>query len=514
MNIYSRKQLWKIALFILAGCIFSGSLLYTNSIVRKVASEERQKAKLWVDAIQEKAKLVKNTNELFDQIKEEERRRSELWAKGIKELKSIKSPNQDISFLFEVVRNNETIPVILTDEQGNLINARNVDSSIVNHPDKVKQEIEEMAKVHPPIVIRISENNKNYLYYKDSRIFSELKEVIRDLVKTFITEVVVNSASVPVIYTDSAREHVIAHNVEGVKAQDSLLLSPYTDKKLWKAYNEMVDENQPVKVELADGQVNYIFYKESYLLKQLRYYPYIQFAAIGVFLIVAYVMFSTARKAEQNKIWVGMSKETAHQLGTPISSMMAWMELLKVKFPDEPTISEMERDIGRLLTITDRFSKVGSAPSLEPQDLKEVLDNAVGYLRKRLSKKVTMTVHADEGHPVIANINIPLFEWVIENITKNAVDAVDGNGAIDFYISSAKGGKVVIDIKDTGKGIPKSKQKSIFKPGVTSKKRGWGLGLTLVLRIVEEYHNGKIYVKESSPQRGTTFRIVLEEGGH
>lgn len=507
MNIYSRKQTWKIILFVIAALIFGLSLVYTNLLVQRIEQEERDKARLWAEAIQEKADLVKYTQELFDKLKVEERKKGRLWASGIKQLMNVNN-DQDLTFIFEVVKDNESIPVILTDETGRMINSRNVDTSIINYESRVQEEILAMGELYPPIEISISNRTKNYLYYRDSRLFTELRQVMDDIIKSFISEVVINSASVPVIYVDSTQQYIIEHNIRDFGKTNSLPGNIVKSESLIETLNQMKSQNEPIRVELSDGQVNYIFYQESFLLKQLRYYPFVQFSVIGIFLIAAYVLFSISRRAEQNQVWVGMSKETAHQLGTPISSMMAWMELLKAKYGEnDPTIDEILNDVGRLETIADRFSKVGSAPKLESYDLEHVVKEAVSYLQKRVSKRVDFVIQPPE-EKITALLNVPLFEWVVENVTKNAVDAMEGYGRITISISK-KGDKAILDITDTGKGLPKSKFKRIFQPGYTTKKRGWGLGLTLVKRIVENYHNGKIFVKQSDPQNGTTFRIIL-----
>jgi signal transduction histidine kinase len=272
---------------------------------------------------------------------------------------------------------------------------------------------------------------------------------------------------------------------------------------------KMAASNEPIEVDLGDKSKHYIFYSESFLLTQLRYYPYVQFGVIGLFLLIAYALFSTARKAEQNQVWVGMAKETAHQLGTPLSSLIAWIEVLKMKGADEASLAELRNDVKRLETITERFSKIGSQPVLEKHDMIPVLEKSIEYLRTRTSKSVNYIL-IPPSQAIPAAVNIPLFEWVIENICKNAVDAMDGTGTITIQLSDQVQ-YVYIDITDTGKGIPKSKYKTIFEPGYTTRRRGWGLGLSLVKRIVENYHNGKVFVKSSEPGKATTFRIVLNK---
>ena len=265
-------------------------------------------------------------------------------------------------------------------------------------------------------------------------------------------------------------------------------------------------KNRPIELMLDDER-QYIYYDNSILLKYLEEFPYVQFALVAAFLLICFWAFTSDKKSEQNLVWVGLSKETAHQLGTPISSLLAWEEILKTQGINENILSEINKDISRLRTISERFSKIGSAPIIKEENIVEVVENSIAYLRKRTSNKVNYTV-AHTSEVIAAAINIPLFEWVIENLCKNAVDAMGGIGEISFNIQSS-GGNVLIDIKDTGKGIAKKHFKDVFKPGFTTKQRGWGLGLSLAKRIVEEYHHGRIYVKASEPGQGTTFRIEL-----
>ena len=503
MNLYSQKQQWKLLLFAAAIVIIALSLWYTNNLVNKIAQDEREKVKLWANAIQKKANLVKYTNDLFDKIKKEERKKVELWAKATKYLANPTLQGDDFSFMFDVIRNNETVPVILTDASGKIIAARNLDSLKEKDPAYLQEEMTLMKEQQPPIVINIYHNNKNYLYYKDSKLFSELKIVLDDLIRSFISEVAINSASVPVLYTDSTRKNILAFgNVDSSKINNPAYIEA--------TILSMETQNPPIEIELGEGGKNYIFYQDSFLLTQLKYYPFVQFGVIGLFLLIAYTLFSTSRKAEQNQVWVGMAKETAHQLGTPLSSLLAWIEYLKTKGVDDVTIKEITQDVGRLEKITERFSKIGSLPVLQKEDLITVLNISIQYIKTRTSKNVAFTINSNEKHLSPVALNVSLFEWVIENICKNAVDAMDGNGAISIDISDQTQ-FVYIDITDTGKGLPKSKFKTIFEPGYTTKQRGWGLGLSLVKRIIENYHSGKIFVKQSEVGKGTTFRIVLNK---
>ncbi|HQK98341.1 MAG TPA: HAMP domain-containing sensor histidine kinase, partial [Bacteroidia bacterium] len=346
MNIYTRKQRWKLTLLIAALLIGIGSLWYTNQLVQKLATEEKKKV--------------------------------ELWAEATRQISDINTEPGDISFALSVLTNNTTVPVILTDEKKQIISTRNLDSLLSDDSKYLNEELAEMGQQHEPIEIAFAGNQKNFIYYKDSLI-----------------------------------------------------------------------------------------------LTQLRYYPYFQLMVIGLFLIVSYLAFSSSRKAEQNQVWVGMAKETAHQLGTPLSSLMAWLEIIKLKSPGEEYVIELEKDINRLNTITERFSKIGSAPALKKENLTEVLENSISYIKSRSSSRVNFSLENAQSYNVEAPLNVALFEWVLENIFKNAIDAMSGEGSIQIKITDQQQ-FAYIDISDTGKGIQKSKYKTVFKPGYTSKNRGWG----------------------------------------
>lgn len=276
----------------------------------------------------------------------------------------------------------------------------------------------------------------------------------------------------------------------------------------------MKEQHQPIRIKVPESIGGYwlVYYKDSMLLTQLRIFPYVQLTIIAIFLAVAYTAFSSARKSEQNQVWVGLAKETAHQLGTPISSLLAWIELLKDKFDaeDDPLIAEMANDVQRLEIVADRFSKIGSRPVLEPHSVYEVVKDFVDYFKVRVTDKISFEL---TGNPhLTAGLNVPLFAWVIENLLKNAVNAIEGKGSIKVDIKSSKTKNLIyIDVTDTGKGIARSNFKTVFRPGYTTRKRGWGLGLSLTKRMVENYHNGQIFVKDSELGKGTTFRIVLKK---
>ena len=498
MNIYSKKQQWKWILFVGAILIVFTSLWYTRNLVNRIAADEQKKVKLWADAVQKKAKLVKFTNDLFQKLKIEERKKAELYALATKQLNNDLS---DISFVLKVLQDNTTVPVILTDDKDNVTASRNFDTVISNNKTALQKELVAMKTLYAPVEIEVYHGQKNYLYYKDSRLFNDIKVVFDSLIQSFISEVAINSAAVPVVYTDSSKTKIITYgNIDTSKIN--------TPEKAIAFIKLMELQNTPILVDLGEGSKNYIFYEQSPLLIQLTYYPYVQFGVIGVFLLIAYILFSTSRKAEQDQVWVGMSKETAHQLGTPLSSLMAWVDYLRTNGTDDSIVNEMNRDVLRLNMITERFSKIGSQPTLTEEDISLVVKNAIDYLKTRTSKNVNY--HLILPTKIInAQLSVPLFEWVIENICKNAVDAMDGKGELTITVTDIPEG-VSIDLKDTGKGIPKSKFKSVFKPGFTTKKRGWGLGLSLCKRIIENYHHGKIFVLHSEENKGTTFRILLK----
>lgn len=489
-------------MIIVAMIIVSGSLWYTNVLVKKIATDERTKVRLWAEAIKKKAGLVKYTNELFGKLSSDERKKVELWAEATRQLANANNLT-DYTFVLKVVADNTTVPVILADEKGQIISHRNLDPEKSKEKKFLEEQMREMALNHEPIEITVYGTKKNYLYYQDSKLFSELKSNLEDIIKSFISEIVINSASVPVIFTDFDKSTVIATgNIDPKISQNSY--------KLKVEISEMEQQNPPIEVDIGGGEKNYIFYKDSFILTQLRYYPYVQFGIIGLFIFIAYWLFSIARKTEQNQVWVGMAKETAHQLGTPLSSLIAWMELLKNKVNDEQITKEINKDISRLETITERFSKIGSAPKLENENVVDVIEKSVDYIKSRSPERVAFHIFPKNNNEIIAKLNVSLFEWVIENLCKNAIDAMNGDGKITIEISDQMQ-YVYIDVTDTGKGIPKSKYKTVFEPGYTTKQRGWGLGLSLSKRIIENYHSGKIFVKRSEADKGTTFRIVLNK---
>jgi signal transduction histidine kinase len=369
------------------------------------------------------------------------------------------------------------------------------------------------------LVQRLSEREQQQidLYAKTLRYLINTEDT-KNL--QFLQEQIIEANNtIPVILTDGenindARNLGLGANLseaDSVRRMNAVLL-------------EMQKRHPPIVIELAGGTRNYVFYQDSRLLRQLRTYPLVQLGVIGSLAVMAYISFSYSRRAEQNRVWVGLAKETAHQLGTPLSSLVGWQSYLREseRFHDEPIVEELGKDIKRLEIITERFSNIGSVPVLKAENLYHTTRNAIAYLEARVSRKVKFSIETELPLDTPACINVPLFDWVVENICKNAVDAMDGRGSITLRLCRVRPRRrwwkrrvsppqVAIDITDTGKGIPKNKLENIFLPGYTTKKRGWGLGLALARRIIENYHQGRLYVKSSEVGKGTTFRLVLNQ---
>ena len=329
-----------------------------------------------------------------------------------------------------------------------------------------------------------------------------LNTATEDTDLNLVLKVLEQNNTIPVVVTDAGGNAQIYRNVQ-INSQDSLIIAAQKAKHFARMH-------QPIKVQIGSKANDYLLvcYDDSLLLTRLAYYPYVQLGIVLIFVVIAIFALLTSKKAEQNKVWVGLSKETAHQLGTPISSLMAWTEILREQYPNDELIPEMDRDVKRLQLIADRFSKIGSAPERKEVDLTALLERVVEYMGRRTSNKVLITTKSDDNSTTVF-ANAQLLEWVFENLCKNAVDAMGGEGSIRIE-SHTSANNVIIDVTDTGKGIEHKNIKNVFRPGFTTKKRGWGLGLSLAKRIVEEYHDGKIFVYNSEVGKGTTFRLIIE----
>ena len=350
--------------------------------------------------------------------------------------------------------------------------------------------------------LSIEERNKMEVWAEAMRALNQADEQT-DL--NLVLKVINENNTIPVIVLDRHGEATTFRNIDprGTDYADSLKKASAMGQNMLKAGNA-------IKIYLDEegrGDFINVCYDDSVMIKRLSMWPYVQLGIVMVFVVIAIFALLTSKRAEQNKVWVGLSKETAHQLGTPISSLMAWTEILKESYPDDELLPEMDKDVKRLQLIADRFSKIGSLPELVPSSLTEVMAHVVDYMNRRTSAKVEMLTDFPDEDPIV-DINPQLFEWVIENLCKNAVDAMEGEGKITLRVRG-ENGRTAIEVEDTGKGIRKKDIHNVFTPGFTTKKRGWGLGLSLAKRIVEEYHKGKIFVKSSEIGKGTTFRIEL-----
>ena len=392
-NIYDNKRFGKILFFFISFSAIVIFLIVSDNLVKDLSIQERDRMQIWADATQRL---------------------------------TIADENVDFDFLLSIIQQNNSIPVLVADDQDNILMQRNFRLPEDGDKDKIT-------------FIELSKKNKHFLNSK----MQDLK----------------NSQNV-------------------------------------------------IEITIDESTKQYIYYEDSILLKRLSYYPYIQLLVMIIIAIILYFAVVYTKRAEQNKVWVGLSKETAHQLGTPISSLMAWSQLLESYGIDKEVANEIDKDVNRLSVIADRFSKIGSKPELQLEYIGNTVNKSLEYMKSRVSGKVNieMNLNTDEDYGVM--LSVPLFEWVMENLTKNAVDAMDGAGKISICTGKERD-KIFIDITDTGKGISRKNFKNVITPGFTTKKRGWGLGLTLVKRIIEEYHNGKIFVKDSEIGVGTTFRIEL-----
>ena len=491
-----------MALALVAMLIVGASLWYTNNLVKSIARQESNQVKLWAEAMEQHAMMMKYTEVFFGEVSEQEQLRVELLAKAYREVLDF-SNNNNTGVYFDIIRNNISIPLVVTDSHNHIMFSSNL-------PEKQKdktvfdEEMKQAYAIFEPIKINTGFTEVQWLYYNESLIYTELKSVLEELFDGFMNDITANAVGAPVIIMNEDLTRVIRFgNLDSIKMQDSV----YVRNQL----EAMRDANAPIEVDLMETGKSYVFYRASDLITQMRFFPIIQIIVVALFLFLAYVLFSSARRSEQNQVWAGMAKETAHQLGTPLSSLMGWVELLKMQ--EEPFVgtNEMEKDIERLQIITDRFSKIGSVPVLEPTDIVGLIHDTMDYLQKRFSKKFEFEINVPK-HELVVPLVPSLFRWVLENLTKNAIDAMGDHGKITLTLLE-EGGEIIIDVSDTGKGIPKSKQKQVFNPGYTSKKRGWGLGLSLARRIICEYHKGKIFVKNSVVNQGTTFRIVLRQNG-
>lgn len=530
MNLYHKKQRWKIALLGAAILLVVASIWFSYTIVSKVQQREVDRIKQWADSVQKKSRLVNLTNQTFEQLgealsnlQERDLKMVRLWALSIEEANR---PLDDYSYVVRILQEVSTVPMIVTDMNEKVVSGYNLPQldSLVKYKseelfpdetqkfsrdsfarktkkDSLQNYVAFWKTIHDPIIMDLYGLEKQKLFYFDSvfvktAMLSQLKHSRDSLVDAFSNELVTNEYLVPVLFIDSDSRRILATNMPDFVAQELPVQT-----------NQLNEIHDSIIVDLGSESNGIIYFKHSPELIQMKYFPFVQFGMIGLFILIAYLVFSTFRKAEQDQVWVGMAKETAHQLGTPISSLMAWNEILSSQGVDQSVTKEIEKDILRLNTITNRFSKIGSEAILEEYNVSEAVKKATDYLRSRISSKVDFQF-IEESNDATAMLNPALLEWAIENIVKNAVDATEGAGKVEVKVHPFEQ-EIFIDISDNGKGIVANKIKTVFQPGFTTKKRGWGLGLSLVKRIIEDFHKGKVFVLKSEPGVGTTFRIIL-----
>jgi len=516
MGLYSNKQRWKILLFIGALILFVVSLYVSNLLVSDLSNRERERAKEWAEAIKKKLELIKLTNNTFTKLRDREKQEVNTWVDATKSLfLSPLDADASIQLAYSIINQNKDIPVIVLDDKNKVSNWKNtpIDTADINrlYPTKstlektkiLEDTLQKMALVWKEqgrfFNAEVFEGFVMTCAFNDSKELIKLEHERDSIIQSFNKELIENQDQIPVLVIESKTGKVIG---------DNLKLSKMDSENRMAFIDAFKQKNAPINLDFKDGTRNLIYYDESAELKKIQWYPYIQFFIIGIFVFTAYLVFSTFRKAEQNQVWAGMAKETAHQLGTPLSSLMAWVQYLESQNIDPMVTTEMQKDVDRLETITDRFSKIGSGAKMENKDLVVTIGNILDYLRSRISDKVTIDYKILNEEPIFLNHNSSLIEWVIENICKNGVDAMEGKGKLEVRVERIQKW-IHIDISDTGKGMTKAQFNKIFKPGFSTKTRGWGLGLTLAQRIIKNYHQGKIIVLQSELGNGTTFRISL-----
>lgn len=501
-KIFKKSNFFEISIVVASSILAIATVVYSNIIANQLAKREENQVKQWAKATQDKAKLIKLSNEIFENLSKEEHMKVQLYAKASNIILK-ENDNEKLSFLLDILKFNENIPAIATDSNLNIIEYRNIADTNIQVGKKLDKKTQKDFFQYKPVEVQFLDKHQ-FIYYKDSRIFHQLKYYLNASGNSFYNEIGSNAAFLPVVIIDENNQLLKSGNIETSILNDTTQLREYIES--------LKAEKEPIKIDLGDGKIRYLLFENSLIINQLKWFPFVLYGVLAFFLIVTYIAIKNSRKTEKNQIWIGMSKETAHQLGTPISSLGAWLEVLKegdtLNSYHQNIIDEMEKDINRLSLVADRFSKIGSKPKLEPENLYEILDNSVQYFRYRASKKVNINYFIEDKSIQIL-INKQLFEWVIENLIRNALDAITNEGEIFIHCQKDKENKVIIECRDTGKGIEKGLFESIFEPGFTTKKRGWGLGLSLCKRIIEEYFKGSIYVKWSKRGEGTIFRIIL-----
>jgi len=481
------KNRMKLILLTVTIVLALAALWQVQKIANEVRREEQEKVRLWAGAVSQRSHMVEVTQQFFEQATLDEHRKMQMYTDI---LQSFNDPDLSTDLRFSLayvhyIVDSARTPIIITTARDSIISAPQELAG-----QKLEGALLAEYSVNPPFNYSLW-GMPMTLYYKESQYYTQLRELLDNYMRSFLAEITQNSVKVPVLVVDSTRTQVLAHG--NLKSED---LSSF--------------HNDPIKLTLPGGRHAWVYYEDTLLLRSLRWLPLFYFFIAVVLVTVSYFLFRTAHSAEQNRIWVGLAKETAHQLGTPLSSLNGWLEYLRGKELTPQYAGEVEKDLHRLDTITQRFSKIGSIPELHESDVRETTLAAVSYLQGRAPRRIQFSVSFPEGEPFLAPLNTTLFQWVIENLCKNAIDAMDGEGTIAI-VASQDARKIYLDISDTGHGMSPSVQKHLFDSGFTTKTRGWGLGLPLARRIINQYHRGRLYLKYSVPGQGSSFRIVLKK---
>lgn len=506
-SIKLRSSSLNFLLISISTVILAFTLIFSQIMVNRMERDERDRVRNWAITTLRQADMAVRARSIFAMMETEERQYAMIWSYAYEQIFTTDMSSQDnFEYLRRIMTSNQR-PFILVDPDGAILESHDPEVDPRKTPffeGKVKDEYSQ----YPPLMVD-AQGTIYQLYFKPSEVFLSLRSVFRDLDSSFVQETLTSTASVPVLITDESQETVLAYSDVDPEVF-------YSKESVHDLMHEMMEENSPIALSMPglDERELYVFYSSSALVKNMRFFPLAILLALLIVILGILSLLDFAKKMEQNQVWWGMSKETAHQLGTPLSSLLAWVDYYKLKEgePMDPhDLAEIEKDVKRIELVTNRFSKIGSVPELNWENIVPVVYKAMFYLKARSSSRVAYSVNVPEDAVIMAQFNEPLIEWVIENLCKNALNAIEDNvGAISITIEESEE-HVIIDVHDTGKGMPKSMFTKIFDPGFTTKKRGWGVGLTLCKRIVEKYHKGRIFVKSSTLKVGTTFRVILNK---
>lgn len=477
--------------------------VYSNFLAKRLEDQEKSQMVLWANAIAEKSAVLEEITKVSQKLREEERKKVEITSKTMRFILHDNN-SERLALYIDILKLNTQIPFVITDTNLVIIEQRNASDEEIKPGYLLSRTKHNAYFKNPPIQINLPRTT-NLIYYRDSKLYRELTELMLHSTNQFLREIKNNISSMPIILLDSKGQLIEKGNIPR-----EIELNP---ERLENFINELKGNSEPISIAIDPKNTRYLYYQSSPISKYLKWFPLVLYGALALLLMISYTAIKNTRKFEKNQIWVGMSKETAHQLGTPISSLTAWLEVLgdskNITDSEKNILNEMRYDVNRLGLIADRFSKIGSKPKLEPIELSAKVVESYNYLKSRASKHIEFILKP-VYKPMYVMANHQLLDWVLENVSKNAFDAIGELGIVEISLHEDSN-KYIVEIKDTGKGIPSEDFERVFDPGFTTKKRGWGLGLSLCKRIIEEYFNGKIFVKNSRLNHGTTMRIELNK---